>query len=235
MQNPGKELNKRDTSTQQDIEDAQVRAEHPRWPSHEVVNALTHFVGFLLAVGGVPVLITWAAMNGSALHVTTMSVYSASLILLYLISTLYHAAPVGRVKEVLQAMDHMAIYLLIAGTYTPFLLISLGGTWGWSLFGVLWALAAVGVGVKAVYVDRFDLVSTLAYILMGWAGLVAIVPLYESLPWVSFVLVLAGGLAYTLGAVFYLWERMPHNHGIWHLFCIAGSTCHFIAIFWLVA
>lgn len=196
---------------------------------------VTHLIGFLLAVGSVPFLITVAAMKGSALHVTTMSVYSASLILLYLASTLYHAAPVGRIKEVLQAVDHMAIYLLIAGTYTPFLLISLGGVLGWGLFIALWILAALGIGVKAVFADRFNLVSTIAYILMGWAGMVAIVPLHEALPAVSFNLVLAGGIAYTVGAGFYLWERLPHNHGIWHLFCIGGSVCHFIAAFWLIA
>lgn len=205
-----------------------------RWPVHEIVNALTHFAGFLFAVGGVPVLLTLAAMNGNVTHVTTMSVYSASLIILYLVSTLYHAAPPGRAKKLLQALDHMSIYLLIAGTYTPFLLISLGGVWGWSLFGVLWAFAAVGIGLKAVFVDRFNIVSTIAYLLMGWAGLVAIVPLYEALSFSAFALVLAGGLAYTFGAVFYLWESLPHHHGIWHLFCLAGSVCHFIAVFHLV-
>lgn len=208
--------------------------EHIRWPAHEIVNTLTHFIGFLLALGSVPVLITMAAMNGDTTHVVTMSVYSASLILLYLISTLYHAAPRGRLKDVLQALDHMAIYLLIAGTYTPFVLIELGGKTGWALFFALWGLAAIGIGVKAVFVDRFDVISTVAYILMGWAGLVAIVPLYHALPHVSFALVLAGGIAYTVGALFYLWESLPHNHGIWHIFCVAGSTCHFIAIFWLV-
>lgn len=235
MNEPADNSNRDPASAGLTAEETQVRHEHPRWPSYEVVNVVTHFIGFLLAVGSVPVLITMAAMNGSAMHVTAMSVYSASLILLYLASTLYHAAPVGRVKEVLQAMDHMAIYLLIAGTYTPFLLISLGGVWGWSMFGAMWTLAALGIGVKAVFADRFDLISTIAYILMGWAGLVAIVPLYEALPAVSFNLVLVGGIAYTVGAGFYLWESLPLNHGIWHLFCIGGSVCHFIAVLWLVA
>ena len=205
-----------------------------RMDQHEVINAITHFVGFLLAVASVPVLITLAAMNGNVVHVTTMSVYSASLILLYLVSTLYHAAPPGRVKEVLRAVDHMAIYLLIAGTYTPFLLISMADNWGWPLFFTLWTLAAIGIGLKVFFTDRFDLISTLAYIAMGWAGLAAIIPMYESLPFVSFVLVLSGGLAYTLGVVFYLWEDLPHHHGIWHLFCIGGSVCHFIGVFWLI-
>lgn len=205
-----------------------------RLPTHEIVNALTHLAGFLFAVGGVPVLITFAAMNGDATHITAMSVYSASLITLYLVSTLYHAAPPGRAKDVLQALDHMSIYLLIAGTYTPFLLISLPNAWGWSLFFGLWTLAAIGIGLKAVFVDRFNLLSTIAYLVMGWAGLIAIVPLYEALPLAAFHLVLAGGLAYTLGTVFYLWESLPHHHGIWHLFCLAGSVCHFFAVFRLV-
>lgn len=204
------------------------------WPKHEVVNALTHLAGFLFALTAVPVLITLATLNGTATEVVTFSVYSASLVLLYLVSTLYHAAPPGRVKVVLQALDHMAVYVLIAGTYTPFLLVALGGIIGWSLFGVLWGLAAIGIGVKAVFIDRFDLFSTIAYVLMGWIGLVAIVPLYEKLPAVSFLFVLAGGIAYTVGAIFYRWETLPHNHGIWHVFCLIGSICHFIAVSWLL-
>lgn len=204
------------------------------WPRHEVVNALTHFLGFLFAMGGVPVLLTMASLNGTTVEVVTFSIYSASLILLYLVSTLYHAAPAGRVKEVLQALDHMAVYVLIAGTYTPFLLARLGGPWGWSLFVVLWTLAAVGIGLKAFYTNRYDLISTVAYILMGWAGMVAIVPLYQALPGTSFALVLAGGIAYTAGTLFYRWESLPHNHGIWHIFCLAGSVCHFIAVFYLL-
>ncbi|MDX1442760.1 MAG: hemolysin III family protein [Gammaproteobacteria bacterium] len=205
-----------------------------RWTTHELVNTVTHAAGFLLALGSVPVLITLAAVNGSAREVTTFSIYSATLILMYLASTLYHAARPGRVKDILQALDHMAIYLLIAGTYTPFLLVGLGDMTGWILFYTLWGLALVGIGVKVFFTNRFDLVSTLAYLLMGWAGLAAIGPLYEKLPGPAFALVIAGGLCYTLGAVFYVWERLPHNHGIWHLFCLAGSVTQFIAVFFLL-
>lgn len=204
------------------------------WPRHEFVNALTHFLGFLFAMGGVPVLLTMASLNGTAVEVITFSIYSASLILLYLVSTLYHATPPGRVKEVLQALDHMAVYVLIAGTYTPFLVARLGGAWGWSLFVMLWTLAAIGIGLKIFYTNRYDLISTVAYILMGWAGMVAIVPLYRALPGISFALVLTGGVAYTAGTIFYRWESLPHNHGIWHVFCLAGSICHFIAVFYLL-
>lgn len=204
------------------------------WPRGEIANTVTHFLGLLLAVGGVPVLITFAALYGTAREVSTFSVYSATLILLYLASTLYHAAPPGKVKTVLHRLDHMAIYLLIAGTYTPFLIVGMGDIWGWSLFFVLWGLAAAGLGIKAVFPYRFRLVSTLAYVLMGWAGLVAIVPLARSLPEISFILVLAGGLSYTLGALFYLWRGFPHHHAIWHVFCVGGSVLQFIAVFYLL-
>ncbi|MCG8435148.1 MAG: hemolysin III family protein [Gammaproteobacteria bacterium] len=217
----------------QNKETGHAKAGH--WPMHEIVNTLTHFAGFLLAIGAVPVLITMAALYGTAREISTFSIYSAALILTYLASTLYHAAPPGALKRFLHRLDHMSIYLLIAGTYTPFLLISLGGAWGWSLFGVLWGLAAVGIVIKVFFVGRFDLISTLAYVLMGWAGLVAIVPLYENLPPVSFKLVLIGGACYTLGALFYLWRSFPHHHGIWHVFCVAGSVLQFIAVFYLLA
>lgn len=206
----------------------------PHWTREEIANALTHFLGFLLAVGGVPVLITFAALYGTAREVSTFSIYSATLILTYLASTLYHAAPPGPVKDLLHRLDHMAIYLLIAGTYTPFLIVGMGDVWGWTLFVLLWGLAAVGLGIKAVFPYRFRLLSTLAYVLMGWAGLVAIVPLARSLPETAFILVLAGGLSYTLGAAFYLWRAFPHHHAIWHLFCLGGSVCQFIAVFFLL-
>lgn len=216
--------------------DARERNAIPKshWTAEEIANAVTHFLGLLLSIGAVPVLITMAALYGSAREVSTFSIYSATLILTYLASTLYHAAPPGRVKHILHRLDHMAIYLLIAGTYTPFLVVGLGGVWGWSLFGVLWSLAAIGLGIKAIFPYRFRLISTTAYVLMGWAGLFAIVPLARQLPPVSFWLVLAGGLSYTVGALFYLWRRLPHYHAIWHVFCMGGSILQFIAVFFLL-
>lgn len=214
--------------------DALAHRAAPRWTAAEAANTLTHFLGLLLAIGAAPVLITVAALYGTAREVSTFSVYSATLILTYLASTLYHAAPPGPVKALLHRLDHMTIYLLIAGTYTPFLLVGMGDTWGWSLFFVLWGLAALGLGIKAAFPYRWRRVSTLAYVLMGWAGLVAIVPLSRSLPEPAFVLVLAGGLSYTLGAVFYLWRAFPHHHAIWHLFCLGGSVLQFIAVFFLL-
>lgn len=206
----------------------------PRWTAEEIANTLTHGFGLVLALGAVPVLITVAALYGTAREISTFSIYSATLILLYLASTLYHAAPPGRLKEVLHRLDHMMIYLLIAGTYTPFLIVGMGDIWGWSLFAVLWSLAAIGLGIKAIFPYRFKMISTLAYVLMGWAGLVAIVPLARGLPEMSFILVVAGGLSYTLGAAFYLWRGLPHQHAIWHIFCLGGSVLQFIAVFYLL-
>lgn len=204
------------------------------WPRHEFFNALTHFIGFVLALSAVPVLIAMASLNGPPEKLFTFIVYSASLILLYLVSTLYHAWPEGRTKKLLQKMDHMMVYVLIAGTYTPFLIGELGGWLGWSMFFLQWALAAAGIGVKAVHGDNYDFISTIAYLLMGWIGLIAIVPMYEKLPQVSFTLVLAGGIAYTIGTVFYRWESMPFNHGIWHVIVLIASACHFAAVCYLL-
>jgi hemolysin III len=204
-----------------------------RWTPEEIANTLTHLVGLLLAIVCVPLLIT-AAAHDTAATVAPFGVYGAALILTYLVSTLYHGAPHGVLKRALHRLDHMAIYLLIAGTYTPFLIVGLRGVWGWSLFVVLWGLAAVGLGIEAFFPHRLRVLSTSAYVLMGWAGLAAIVPLSRSLPHPSFVLVLAGGLSYTLGAAFYLWRRLEHHHAIWHLFCLGGSVLQFIAVLYLL-
>lgn len=204
---------------------------HLRWPRHEFINAVTHFIGLVLALSAVPVLIVMASISGSPEKLFTFIVYSASLILLYLVSTLYHAWPEGRTKKQLQKLDHMMVYVLIAGTYTPFLVGELGGWLGWGMFFLQWTLAAAGIGVKAVHGDNYDFISTVAYLLMGWIGLIAIVPLYDKLPPESFTLVLAGGIAYTIGTVFYLWESLPHNHGIWHVIVLVASGCHFAAVF----
>jgi len=207
---------------------------HFHWPRHEFINAATHFVGLVMALSAAPVLIVMASLSGTPEELYTFIVYSASLILLYLVSTLYHAWPPGRTKKLLQKMDHMMVYVLIAGTYTPFLVAELGGWMGWSMFLVQWTLAAAGIGVKAVHGDNYDFISTIAYLLMGWVGLIAIVPMYEELPEASFTLVLAGGIAYTIGTVFYRWESIPFNHGIWHVIVLIASACHFTAVFYLL-
>ena len=202
--------------------------------SDEWLNTLTHFLGFLLAVGGVPVLITLAAIKGTDREVATFSIFGAALVLTYMSSTLYHYVQPGTLKRYLRRVDHLSIYLLIAGTYTPFVLVGLQGAWGWSLFGILWGLAVVGITAKLGFGQRFDVISTVAYVLMGWIGLVAIVPLVHDLPTPSLVLVLAGGLSYTVGAVFYALDRLRFNHAIWHLFCLGGSVLQFTAVFFLL-
>ena len=151
--------------------------------------------------------------------------------LLYGASTLYHALPAPRWKRCLRVFDHAAIFLLIAGTYTPFMLVSLRGPWGWSLFGVVWALAVAGIVLKVFFTGRFRLLSTLIYLFMGWLVLIAIKPLVEALPHGSLVLLFAGGAAYSAGTVFYVWKRLPYHHAVWHLFVLAGSICHFFAVF----
>ncbi|MDE2235274.1 MAG: hemolysin III family protein [Gammaproteobacteria bacterium] len=200
----------------------------------EWLNTLTHFLGLLLAVGGVPVLITLAALLGTGREVATFSIFGAALIFTYMSSTLYHYLQPGVLKRIMRLVDHLSIYLLIAGTYTPFLLVGLKGAWGWSLFGVLWGLAAFGILAKLGFRHRFDLLSTVAYVLMGWVGLVAIVPLVHDLPTPSLVLVLAGGVSYTVGAVFYALDKLRFNHAIWHLFCLGGSVLQFIGVFFLL-
>ncbi len=200
----------------------------------ERLNSLTHLFGLLLAAALVPTLIVFAAIKGSALAVVSVSLYGAALIATYLASTVYHAARQVAIKRWLQRLDHASIYLLIAGTYGPFLLVALGGGWGWSLMGVLWGMAALGVGFKLISGNRYERLSMLVYLIMGWSGLVAIYPLIVSLPLTALILIVAGGFAYTLGALFYMWESLPANHAIWHLFCLAGSACQGIAIFFVI-
>lgn len=201
----------------------------------ERFNGYTHLAGTVLALVGATVLVAMAAQKADPWRIVTFAVYGATLVLLYLVSTLYHSLR-GRAKDVFRKLDHCAIYLLIAGTYTPFMLVVLGGAWGWSLFGVVWGLAVVGV-VQECWLARGARISSLViYGLMGWLALVALVPLLEKLSPAAFAWVLAGGVAYTAGIVFYLYdERVRHFHGVWHLFVMAGSAAHYVAIAAFVA
>ncbi|HEY1013279.1 MAG TPA: hemolysin III family protein [Herpetosiphonaceae bacterium] len=196
----------------------------------EIANAVTHGVGAALSVAGLVLLVVRAALAGDARRVICFSIFGAALLVLYLISTLYHSIPHPRAKRILQICDHCAIYGLIAGTYTPFLLIGLGGSWGWWLLGTVWAMAVCGISFKIFFTNRFNLVATLAYVAMGWLAVVAWEQLWQAIPGGAIALLIAGGLAYTGGVVFYLWERLPYNHAIWHLFVLGGSVCHFLAV-----
>lgn len=202
--------------------------------AEEIASSVTHGIGFLLALAMLCLLVVYAALRGTVWHVVACSLYGTTLILLYAASTLYHAFQWPRAKAVLKIIDHSAIFMLIAGTYTPFLLVPLRGGWGWSLFGVIWGMALVGVGFKLFFAGRFKLVSTLIYIGMGWIVMIAVRPLWLNLPRGGLLWLLAGGLFYTGGTVFYLNKRIPFNHAIWHGFVLAGSLCHFFSVMFYV-
>jgi hemolysin III len=193
------------------------------------LNGATHLVGTALAVAGLPLLVVQAARSGRALPVVTFSVYGTTLVLLYLFSTLYHSAR-GPAKRVLQKLDHAAIFLLIAGTYTPVALVSLGGTLGWTLFGVNWGLAVVGIVLAFVPMRFARWVGWTLYVVMGWLAVVALGPLLERLGTTGGILILVGGVLYTVGFVFYAWKSVPHHHGIFHLLVMGGSALHFLAV-----
>src|SRR5690606_16247916 len=196
----------------------------------EIANALTHGLGAAVALAAGAVLITLAAIYGDGWQLAGAIVFSVALLLLYTASTLYHAIQHPVAKGRLKVFDHCAIYLLIAGAYTPFPLIALRGPWGWGLFAAIWTLALAGVVFKLFFTGRFKLLSTLIYVAMGWLVLVAIKPVLAALDAWTFGWLVAGGLFYTLGTVFYHRESIPYSHAIWHLFCIAGSACHYVAV-----
>jgi hemolysin III len=196
----------------------------------EIANAITHGIGLLLSIAGFVVLLVLAALRGTAWHIVACSIYGTTLICLYAASTLYHAVISPRVKRALRIFDHSAIYLLISGTYTPFLLVSLRGPWGWSLFGVIWGLALAGVLFKFWFVERFAILSTAVYIAMGWLVVIAAKPVITHLSLTAIIWLLAGGLSYTGGVIFFAAKRIPYSHAIWHLFVLAGSICHYFAV-----
>ena len=196
----------------------------------EIANALTHGVGVALAVACALTLVTIAALRGDAFDVVGTAVFGATLILLYVASTAYHSARDALLRARLRVLDHCAIYLLIAGSYTPFALGALRGGWGWSLFAVTWTLALLGIAFKLRYTGRFSLISTAVYIGMGWIAVVAIVPLARSLSLPALLWLVAGGIVYTTGAPFYQWARFRYAHAVWHLFVLGGSICHGIAV-----
>jgi hemolysin III len=201
----------------------------------ERFNGYTHLAGGVLALAGATVLVVLAALKADPWRIVSFSVYGATLFLLYLASTLYHSTR-GRTKSVFRRLDHCSIYLLIAGTYTPFALVTLNGPWGWTLFGAVWALAVVGIVQECVLAHGARLVSLAIYLLMGWLAIVAVAPLFHALAWTGMAWVVGGGLLYTAGIVFYLFdERVRHFHGVWHLFVIGGSAAHYIAIVVFVA
>ena len=184
----------------------------------------------MLAVAATVVLATRALSAGDALKIVTYPIFGLSMILLYTASSLYHSHPDPETRRRLKVFDHMSIYYLIAGTYTPVALVGLGGAWGWAIFGVIWVLAIAGTAFKTFFTGRFPVVSTALYVAMGWTALVAVVPLVRTLETDTLLWILAGGIAYTGGVAFYAWKRLPFNHAIWHLFVLAGTACHVVAV-----
>lgn len=196
----------------------------------EIAHSVTHGVGAILSIAGLTVLVALAALRGTAWHVVSCAVFGSTLVVLYTISTLYHSVTHPRVKRVLRMLDHAAIFLLIAGTYTPFTLVNMRGGWGWALFGVVWGLALLGIAFKMTSSNRFRLLSVPLYLLMGWLVLIALKPLVDSVAPTGLALLVAGGLAYTVGIGFYAWKNLPYSHAVWHLFVLVGSLLHYFAV-----
>lgn len=196
----------------------------------EIANCITHGLGALLSVAGLVTLVVVAARHGTLLQISSVAVYGGTLVLLYLSSTLYHSLSATRARHVFKVIDHSSIYLLIAGTYTPFTLVTLRGPWGYSLLAVVWVLAVAGVAAEAFWVYRPKWVSSLVYLAMGWLVVVAIRPLVAGIPRGGWLLLLAGGLSYTVGVVFYVLKKVPYMHAVWHLFVLGGSVSQFLAV-----
>ena len=202
--------------------------------AEELANAITHGIGLILSLAGFAVLLVFAILRGGPLQIVSCAVYGTTLVCVYAASTLYHTLSWPRARRALKIFDHCAIYLLIAGTYTPFTLVSLRGGWGWSLFAIVWALAMAGIVFKFWFIDHFKILSTALYLAMGWIALIAIRPLLISIPAHGIYWLFAGGLLYSIGVGFFAARGLRFGHAIWHLFVIAGSACHYFAVLFYV-
>lgn len=201
---------------------------------NETANSITHGIGTLLAIAALVLLVVFAAQYGDAWHIVSFSIYGATLVLLYLSSTLYHSIQKPHLKSIFRIIDHSAIFLLIAGTYTPFTLVTLRDSGGWVMFGIIWGLALLGIVYKVFFINRHVVISTLFYLLMGWLIVFSIQDLVSALPINGIVFLAAGGLSYTLGMIFYAGREKLFRHAIWHLFVLGGSICHFFAVLFYV-
>lgn len=196
----------------------------------EVVNAITHGVGVLLSIAALVFLIIFSAQTGSPWNVVISVIYGVSMLLLYVSSTLVHSFPEGKTKDIFEIFDHSAIYIFIAGTYTPIMLLVIKGSLGWTLLGIIWGVAIIGVVFKAFYVKKFLFLSTILYIAMGWMIVIVWGPLTATMPAAGIQLLIAGGLLYTFGAIFYVWRGFPFHHAVWHVFVLGGTATHFFAV-----
>ncbi len=212
---------------------------HPNVPSwyekEELANTITHFSAFLIAIVGLVFLLIRAAEFGTTRTIVACSIYGACVLITFLTSAIYHSSHAPKLRRIFHVLDHMVIYFMIAGTYTPFTLITLRGAWGWSLFGIIWGLAGIGLIFKIFFTGRFNLLSTAIYVMMGWMAIIAIVPIIEALPAGGLFWLILGGALYTLGVIFFLMETVPFAHTVWHMFVIAGALAQFICIYQYVA
>ena len=196
----------------------------------EIANSITHGVGVLLSIAALIVLLIFALQYGDIWHVVSFSIFGGTLILLYLASTLYHSFPQPAIKRILKIIDHSAIFLLIAGTYTPFMLVHLRSPLGWTLFGVVWGLALGGIVLKSFYMSRFKRLSLVLYILMGWMSVFAFHEMFQRMSYDAILFLILGGIFYTSGVIFYIWKKLPYGHAVWHVFVLAGSIFHFFSV-----
>jgi len=209
-----------------------VRLSAPRHRSvrEEIANSVTHGIGLALSVAGLALLVVFASLYGTVWHVVGSSIYGATLVVLFTASTLYHSARTPKLKHAFKVADHCCIFLLIAGTYTPYTITNLRGGWGWALFGVVWGFAVFGIVFKVLFVNKFRIASSIGYVVMGWLVVIAIKPMVEVVPLDNLMWLAAGGIAYTAGLVFYATDHVPYSHTIWHMFVLTGSFCHYYAV-----
>ena len=201
----------------------------------EIANSIIHGIGALLSIAGLVIIIVIASKKGGALRITTLSIYGASMIIMFLMSTMSHGLVTVKAKNVFEILDHSSVYTLIAGTYTPICLLLTGGAWGWSFFGIVWGLAVLGIIFKVFFTGRFIKLSSAIYVVMGWLILAAIWPVIKIVPKEFLLWLLAGGLLYTFGVIFYVWRRIKFHHAIWHMFVLGAAVCHFFALLMFVA
>ncbi|HLR23862.1 MAG TPA: hemolysin III family protein [Pseudogracilibacillus sp.] len=197
----------------------------------EIAHAITHGIGSLLSIIALVLLITFSAFDGGALMIVSVTIFGCTMLFMYVSSTIVHSLPIGKWKDIFLVIDHASIYVFIAGSYTPFVLIQINGGFGWTLFGIVWGCALAGIILKLFFVKKFVILSTLFYILMGWMIVIAWQPLTEALHSNGVMLLVTGGIIYTIGSIFYVWKRIPYHHVIWHIFVLAGSISHFFAVF----
>ena len=202
--------------------------------TEELLHSISHGIGLVLSIAALAILVSFASLYGDAWHVVSFSIFGASLIILYAASTLYHSIQKPKIKKVFRAIDHSAIYLMIAGSYTPFTLLSLRGPWGWSVFGIIWGLAIVGIVMKCISLAKFKRLSYTMYLLMGWLSLVIIDQILSKVPFHSKVFLFIGGGAFSIGFLFYAWKKLPYNHFIWHIFVLCGSIMHFFSVLYIL-